>query len=162
MNRVFVIIIAAALVTGCQLVGGDDSSDRSAIQEAEAKSFAGANPVWLSHTSQNDLFRRVRDRAYGYCLRGGVLDKKCASEQDEAVQSSVAALDVAAAQAAMKNKDSLGIKERYVATNPDVAQSIVSSCWALYKEHGAADARVLSVCLGNLTDYSPLAPLPVP
>jgi hypothetical protein len=162
VNRVFSIAIVAALITGCHFVGGGRSSDRSAIQEAQAKSFAGANPIWLSLTSQKDLFRRVRDRAYGYCLRAGVVDKKCASEQDEAVQSSVGAIDVAAAQAAMKNKDSLGRKERYVATNPDVARSVVSSCWALYKEHGAADARVLSVCLGNLTDYSPLAPLPVP
>jgi hypothetical protein len=71
------------------------------------------------------------------------------------------ALNIAAAQAAMKNKDTLGRKERYVATNPNVARAVVSSCWALYTEHGAADARVLSVCLGNLTDYSPLARLPV-
>lgn len=148
-------------MTGCHLVGGDGSSNRSAIQEAEAKSFPGANPVWLTLTNQTDLFRRVRDRAYGYCLRDRVVDKKCAFEQDEAVESAIAALYLAAEQAAMKNKDSLGRKERYVATNPDIAQGVVSSCWALYKEHGAADARVLSVCLGNLTDYSPLATLPV-
>lgn len=156
------IAIMLALLSGCHLVAGNGSSDRSAIHGAEAKSFASANPVWLSLTSQKDLFRRVRDRASGYCLRGRTVEKTCASEQDEAVQSAVVALDLAAAQAAMKNKDSLGIKERYVATHPNVAQNVVSSCWALYKEHGAEDARLLSVCLGNLTDYSPLAPLPVP
>lgn len=71
------------------------------------------------------------------------------------------ALNIAASQAAMKNKESLGRKERYVAMNPDVARKVVDSCWALYKEHGGSDARVLSVCLGNLTDYSSLATLPV-
>lgn len=147
-------------MTGCHSVRADRSSIGSAIAEAEAKSFWGANPGWLSLTSQSDLFRRVRDRAYGYCLRGSVVEKKCASEQDEAVWASVMALYIAAAQAAMKNKETLGRKERYVATNPNIARAVVSSCWALYKEHGAADARVLSVCLGNLTDYSPLATLP--
>jgi hypothetical protein len=162
VNRLLIIVTIAALMTGCHSIRRDRSSEPSAIEEAEAKSFWGANPGWLSLTSQSDLFRRVRYRAYGYCLRGSEVEKKCASEQDEAVQSSVMALNIAAAQAAMKNKETLGRKERYVATNPDIARAAVSSCWALYKEHGAADARVLSVCLGNLTDYSPLATLPVP
>lgn len=149
-------------MTGCHsLQRAGSSAERSAIEKAEANSFWGAKPTWLALTSQSDLFRRARDRAYSYCLRGGVVEKKCASEQDEAVRASVMALNIAAAQAGMKDKESLGRKERYVANNPDVARAVVDTCWALYKEHGASDARLLSVCLGNLTDYSPLATLPV-
>ncbi|HEY0164541.1 MAG TPA: hypothetical protein VGB39_04115, partial [Sphingomicrobium sp.] len=80
----------------------------------------------------------------------------------DAVEGAVMAVHVAAAQAQMKDKDSLGNKENYVATNPAIAPRVENICWALYKEHGAADARILSVCLGNLTDFSPLIPLPVP
>jgi len=161
VSRVFLSIAMAALVAGCHSVERTNSPEQSVIKQAEANSFWGANPGWLELTSQSNLFRRVRDRAYSYCWRGTVVEKNCSIQQDEAVQSSVMALNIAAAQAGLKNKDSLGRKERYVATNPDVARAVVTSCWALYKEHGASDARVLSVCLGNLTDYSPLATLPV-
>ena len=137
-------------------------SPQAIIKGAEAKSFYGANPSWMEDTRQKDLISRVRDRAYAYCLKGNAVEVRCASEQDEAVLSSVTALMVAGDEAAMKNKDTLGIKEHYVATNSDIAPRVVSSCWALYKEHGASDARILSVCLGNLTDFSPLVPLPVP
>jgi len=118
--------------------------------------------MWLRLTDKRDIFKRVRDRAYGYCLSGASIDEKCASEQDDAVEAAVMALHIAAAQAAMKDKDKLGLKEHYVATNPAIAPRVQNACWALYKEHGATDARILSVCLGNLTDYSPLIPLPVP
>ena len=132
------------------------------IAEAEAKSTRGANPIWLQLTDKDDLFKRVRDRAYGYCLSGPTLDQKCTIKQDDSVEASVFAMNVAAAQAEMKNKDFLGRKENYVATNPAIASGVENACWSLYKEHGAADARILSVCLGNLTDYSPLIPLPIP
>jgi len=72
------------------------------------------------------------------------------------------ALMVADAQRHMPRKEKLGRKEYWVASNPDVAAHVASYCWALYKEHGASDARILSVCLGNLTEYSPLVDLPVP
>src|SRR4051794_16056371 len=132
------------------------------IAEAEAKSARGAIPNWLQFTDKRDLFERMRDRAYGYCQSGATIDLKCASEQDDAVEASVIAMQIAADQAKMKGKDKLGIKENYVATNPEIPPRVENACWALYKEHGAADARILSVCLGNLTDYSPLIPLPVP
>ncbi len=86
---------------------------------------------------------------------------ECASKQDEAVEASVIAIHVASAQAEMTNKDALGAKERWVAMNPDIAPRVEKECWSLYEEHGAADARILAVCLGNLTDYSPLIQLPV-
>jgi hypothetical protein len=166
LNRVLMIVILFGVVPSfatCNVFQKTAAPSREAIvKKAEAKSFWGANPSWLQFTTQKDLIRRVRDRAYGYCLRGSGVDAQCASAQDDAVQSSVMALMVATAQAAMKDKDKLGTKEYYVATNPDIARRVVSSCWALYKEHGAADARILSVCLGNLTDFSPLVPLPVP
>jgi hypothetical protein len=132
------------------------------ITQAEAKSARGANPTWLQLTDKDDLFKRVRDRAYGYCMSRAIIDLGCASEQDGAVEGAVIALNVATAQAEMKDKDRLGLKEHYVATNPAIASGVENACWSLYKEHGAADARILSVCLGNLTDYSPLIPLPVP
>ena len=113
-------------------------------------------------TDKGDLFKRVRDRAYRYCMSGTNINVKCASEQDDAVESSVMALNIVAAQAQMRDKDRLGLKEHFVATNPAIAPRVENACWTLYKEHGAADARILSVCLGNLTDYSPLIPLPVP
>lgn len=150
-------------LVACQSPTEDAASSRqAAIRQAEAKSHRGANPNWLQLTHKGDLFKRVRDRAYGYCLSGANIDEKCASEQDDAVEAAVLAIYLAAAQAEMKDKDKLGLKERYVATNPDVAPRVENACWALYKEHGAADARILSVCLGNLTDFSPLIPLPVP
>jgi len=132
------------------------------IKQAEARSFYGANPKWLEFSNPRDLFQRVRDRAYAYCLSGSVMNMKCADEQDEAVSSSIGAIEVAEAQRGMTNKEKLGRKEYYVATNPEIVPRVLNTCWALYKEHGAADARILSVCLGNLTDYSPLVPLPVP
>ena len=135
---------------------------RQQIADAQAKSTYGTHPNWMRLTNNRDLFQRVRDRAYGYCLKSANIDRECASEQDDAVQASVLALQVATDQAEMKDKDGLGKKEQYVATNPEIVPRVQAACWALYREHGAADARILSVCLGNLTDYSPLIPLPVP
>jgi hypothetical protein len=155
------LVIAGVLALIIGLTGCSDRSRASIVHDAEAKSFWGANPAWMIQTDQKELFRQVRDRAYAYCLRGSKVDTKCAAEQDDAVESAVAALFIAAGQAAMKDKSTLGRKEYYVATNPRVAYKVRSACWALYDEHGASDARILSVCLGNLTDYSPLATLPV-
>lgn len=138
------------------------SQTQTMIADAQAKSTYGTQPKWLRLTNNRDLFQRVRDRAYGYCLKSANIDRECASEQDDAVQASVLALQVATDQAEMKDKDGLGKKEQYVATNPEIVPRVQAACWALYREHGAADARILSVCLGNLTDYSPLIPLPVP
>ena len=149
-------------LVACDLGSRDAGSPtQTMIAEAQARSTQGARPKWLQFTAKRDLFQRVRDRAYGYCFRGAIVDVSYASEQDDAVQASIMALELAAAQAEMKDKDRLGLKEKYVATNPEIVPRVQNACWALYKEHGAADVRILSVCLGNLTDYSPLIPLPV-
>lgn len=115
-----------------------------------------------SPTNRDAVFEGVRDRGYAYCFSGGKIDHKCALEQDEAVRFAVSALVIARDQQRMPNKDSLGLKEHWVATNPEIVPRVLNECWALYREHGAEDARLLSICLGNLTDASPLVPLPVP
>jgi hypothetical protein len=155
-------IVAAAGLVACHTEQPDFTMPQSMISEAQAKSTLGKNPRWLHYTDKPALFRGVRNRAYGYCFAHGRIDLQCASEQDDAVEGAVLALDIASDQARMRDKSSLGIKEHFVATNPEVAPRVAKFCWALYKDHGAADARILSVCLGNLTDYSPLLPLPVP
>ena len=78
------------------------------------------------------------------------------------MRDAVSALNVAAAQHQMADKDRLGLKEHWVAENPEIVSHVRSYCWNLYKVHGNADARLLAICFGNLTDYSPLVPLPVP
>jgi hypothetical protein len=108
------------------------------------------------------LFEGVRDRGYAYCIANGHIDPRCASEQDEAVRFAVVALVIARDQQRMPNKEGLGLKEQWVATNPEIVADVLNQCWALYKQHGAKDARLLSVCLGNLTDASPLVQLPIP
>ena len=159
--RAIALAVTAVGLGACEN-GGSAFSGRAQIAEAQAKSAKGANPAWLQVTDKPELFKRVRDRAYHYCLSGEGLNARCASEQDIAVEGSIMALNVVAAQSQMKDKDRLGLKERHVASDPMIAPRVENTCWALYKEHGAADARILSVCLGNLTDFSPLIPLPVP
>ena len=162
MNRIGIAVVAVVSVASCTDNQTRATTQSVFIKRAQARSLYGANPKWLEFSNQRDLFRRVRDRAYGYCLSGTAIDMRCAAEQDKAVSSSIGAIEVADAQRGMANKGRLGRKEYYVATNPEIVPRILNKCWALYKEHGAADARILSVCLGNLTDYSPLVPLPVP
>lgn len=160
--RVTLAFVGAALGLSACHEAGRTALTQAVILDAEARSEAGANPAWLKLTNQPALFKGVRERAYRYCLAGKSVDPRCASEQDRAVDGSIAALSVVTEQAQMRDKDRLGLKEKYVAENPEIAPQVEKACWALYKEHGAADARILSVCLGNLTDYSPLIPLPVP
>ena len=165
-GRIVSLIASVGLgqcLIACQRSQQDSVSlRRTIIAAAQVRSFRGANPKWLELTDKEALFRLVRDHAYSYCLSQKSVDLKCTAEQDDAVEASVLALKVAVDQAAMTDKKRLGLKEHYVATNPIVATSVENACWALYKAHGSQDARILSVCLGNLTDYSPLIPLPVP
>lgn len=154
------ILIALGLMSAC---GAEGPAQRlGVIKEAEARSAYGANPKWLELTSQRDLFRRVRDRGYVYCLRGTSVEDKCAFEQDQAVLGAVAAIFLAEGLRGTPNKNSLTPKERELVFDPAILPRVLNTCWSLYKEHGASDARILSVCLGNLTDYSPLIPLPAP
>lgn len=157
-----------ALVGALILVGGYYLSERTRepskqmIQAAQARSFWGARPKWLEFTDKSELFKRVRDRAYAYCFSSGEIETACAQQQDDAVQDAVLTLLIVGDQQRMRDKEKLGTKEYWVATHPEIAARVAKSCWALYIEHGASDARILSVCLGNLTDYSPLVDLPVP
>jgi len=159
--RMVTFVLLSGLVA-CQSGKPDWTKPQAIIAAAQAKSLYGATPNWLTLTDKPDLFKGVRDRAYGYCLSDMQIDMECASKQDEAVEASVMALHLASVQAKMTNMETLGLKERWVAENPEIAQRVTTECWAFYKEHGAADARLLAICLGNLTDYSPLIPLPVP
>lgn len=132
------------------------------LASAQEASTYGARPNWINSSGEGQVFTGVRDRAYAFCFRGDLIDRACANEQDEAVRAAVTALVVAADQHNMPNKESLGLKERWVAEHPAIVSQLRSYCWALYRAHGAGDARLLAVCLGNLTDYSPLIALPVP
>jgi hypothetical protein len=162
MNRMNLgILVCLSGLLGCQSDTPDTLTRKRVIEVAQAKSLYGAKPDWLKYTDKPDLFERVRDQAYVYCLSSGKIDVECALKQDKAVEASVLAIHLASAQSQMTNKDTLSAKERWVAMNPEIAPRVIKQCWALYEDHGAVDARILAVCLGNLTDYSPLVPLPV-
>jgi hypothetical protein len=154
-------LVLVSSLLGCQSGTPSAETTQRVVEESQAQSVFGAKPNWLKFTDKPELFDRVRDQAYSYCLSGGRINMECADKQDEAVEASVLAIHVASAQAEMTNKDALGTKERWVAMNPDIAPRVTKECWSLYEEHGASDARILAVCLGNLTDYSPLIQLPV-
>ncbi len=78
------------------------------------------------------------------------------------MQFATMALVTADAQRRMPNKATLGLKEQWVASNPQIVPQVLNECWGLYRQHGAEDARILSTCLASLTDASPLVPIPVP
>ena len=108
-------------------------------------------------------FRQMRDRAYEYCfLRDGAIDQTCSQEQDDALHSAAATLMNVETQRRMPNKSSLSDKERRVADDPRIVSQARSYCWSLYDAHGGRDARLLAICLSNLTDSSSLVPIPVP
>jgi hypothetical protein len=132
------------------------------IAEAQKASIYGLEPNWIDIAGNGSVFRAVRKRAYSFCFHDGVINRACAAEQDEAVLNTVSALNIASAQHQMTNKEVLGLKERWVADNPEIVLHVRSYCWNLYKVHGKSDARLLATCFGNLTDFSPLVPLPVP
>ena len=156
------VLVALALAFGFALGAVEDSPiSPVVIEHAQQTSPYGAKPNWLGLTDGDALFDAVRDRAYAFCFSNGKIDPRCALEQDEAVQFSVVALVIAHDQQRMPNKETLGRKEKWVATNPEIVPRVLNECWSLYKLHGAKDARILSVCLSNLTDASPLVPLPV-
>jgi hypothetical protein len=122
----------------------------------------GADPIWIVASNQPALFREVRNRAYGYCVRGDAVDPRCAQEQDESVRVAVLTLMLLQDQSEMPDKSTLSDKERRVADDPQLAEDGKTYCWSIYNAHGAIDARLLSLCLGNLTDFSQLVPTPVP
>ena len=62
----------------------------------------------------------------------------------------------------MTDQSSLSLREREVANNPQLRVDVLTYCSNLYADHGNQDARVLAVCLGNLSEFSPLIAIPVP
>lgn len=60
----------------------------------------------------------------------------------------------------MADHSRLSLREQEVARNPKLRESIVRHCFGLYAEHGRKDARLLAVCLGNLSEFSPLVSIP--
>jgi hypothetical protein len=145
------VLVAAASVAAYMFVHqSEPSSQLSIIRGAQTNSYWRAEPKWLEFTDPPALFAGVRDRGYAYCLSNGQIDPGCAQDQDDAVHSAVLAILTVHLQRAMPDKSTLERSEYWVATNPDVAAGVVRDCWALYREHSASDARILSVCLGNL------------
>jgi len=162
MNRIHLVVLALVSgLLGCQSEKADEAAIKRMVEEAQLRSSDGAKPVWLKWTAKPELFSQARDRGYVYCLANGRIDEACAAKQDEAISSSVLAIHLSSGQARMQDVGTLSLKERWVAMNPEIAPRVTNECWKLYNEHGGADARILSVCLGNLTDYSPLIPVPV-
>ena len=162
MSRIhLVVFVLVSGLLGCQSQNSDEAAIERMVAETQARSSDGAKPVWLKWTDKPELFIRARDRGYVYCLANGRIDEICAAKQDEAISSSVLAIHLSSGQAKMQDMGTLSVKERWVALNPEIAPRVTRECWELYNEHGGEDARILSVCLGNLTDYSPLIPVPV-
>jgi hypothetical protein len=106
--------------------------------------------------------KSLRQRGYEYCYRNDSIDVACAREQDEAVQSAFFAILISKAQQEMTDQNQLSLREREVARNPQLRTKIVRYCSRLYADHGKQDARLLAVCLGNLSEFSPLVEIPVP
>lgn len=119
-------------------------------------------PIWRSMFRDKSWLREMRRRGHVYCYRNGAIDPACAGAQDEAVQQVVLALMASKAQQDMVDQTALSRRESEVARNPALRSRIIRYCAHLYDDHGGRDARILAVCLGNLSDFSPLVPIPVP
>lgn len=158
----FIFAVMTAFVAGFFL-GQPRSGVRPSaaqVQQAEKASNALLPPVWARAFIENSKFKGLRERGYFYCYKAGLIDAACAQKQDEAIQSVFFALTVAEAQRQTKDRTGLSSREQEVASNPQVASAIRRYCWNLYVEHGRQDVRVLAVCLGNLTEFSPLVSIP--
>jgi len=119
-------------------------------------------PVWVRKFQGEPWLKSLRQRGYEYCYRSGSIDADCAREQDDAVQSVFFAIDISKAQQEMTDQSQLSLREREVARNPQLRSDIIQHCSRLYADHGKKDARLLAVCLGNLSEFSPLVAIPVP
>ncbi len=161
---VLVILVATAVfAVGYKIATpGSGVVPPELIKRAQQTSPHGEKPNWLGFTESDSLFEGIRDRAYAFCFSRGSIERRCALEQDEAVQFATLALVTADAQRRMPNKATLGLKEQWVASNPQIVPQVLNECWGLYRQHGAEDARILSTCLASLTDASPLVRVPVP
>ncbi len=119
-------------------------------------------PLWRTLFLERPWLKAIRRRGYIYCNRHGAIDIGCAREQDEAMQGMIFALMTSKWQQGMTDRNQLSQREFEVARDPALRSKVIRYCARLYDDHGSQDARLLAVCLGNLSDYSLLVPIPVP
>jgi hypothetical protein len=156
--------MAVAFVIGF-LIGRPRPVPRPSAREiVQAQQFANKllPPIWVRMFQEERWLKDLRQRGYEYCYRSGSIDAACASKQDEAVQSVFFALNISKAQQKMADQSRLSLREHEAARNPQLRTDIIRHCTGLYADHGKQDARLLAVCLGNLSEFSPLVPIPVP
>ena len=138
------------------------AADFEVIAAAQRTSTSGADPVWLNAVAgERARFRQIRNRAYAYCYRDGMIGRACADEQDEAAWSAILSLRIADDRRHMPDKSSLGPTERWIAENFDVEVRARAYCWSIYNAHGGQDARILGTCLGNIGVFQPIVQMPV-
>lgn len=119
-------------------------------------------PGWVGMFRDQGQLNALRRRGYIYCYRNRTIDADCASAQDEAVLNVFFALRVSKAQQEMVDRSRLSPREFEVAQNPELRSKVIRYCSRLYADHGNQDARILAVCLGNLSEFSPLVAIQVP
>lgn len=151
--------VAGYLIAKPRPVSNPSTLEISRAQKAEDKLLP---PMWARLFRDDPWLRNLRERGYRYCYRNGSVDPVCARKQDEAVQAVFFAIDISKAQQKMTDQSRLSLREREVASDPQLRTRIIRYCTNLYAEHGHEDARILATCLGNLSEFSPLVPIPVP
>jgi hypothetical protein len=156
--------MAAAFVVGL-VIGRPRSvptpSPREILQAQETANKY-LPPFWRDKLRDDPKLKQLRDQGFAYCFRGGSIVLTCARKQDEAIQAVFFAIDISERQQKMTDQSSLSLREREVANNPQLRVDVLAYCSNLYADHGNQDARVLAVCLGNLSEFSPLIAIPVP
>jgi hypothetical protein len=168
MKLVHIAVLASgmafAFAAGYLVTKPRSAPDPSAQEISQAQETANRllPPVWIRMFRDKPWLTTLRQRGYQYCYRNGSIDGGCAHEQDEALQAVFFAIDISNAQQGMTDRSRLSLREREVASHPQLRHHIVQHCFRLYSEHGMNDARLLAACLGNLSDFSPLVPIPVP
>lgn len=163
--HILTLALAAAIgfVTGYLIAKPRPASNPSTLeisraQKAEDKLLP---PMWVRLFRDDPWLKGLRERGYRHCYRNGSVDPACARKQDEAVQAVFFAIDISKAQQKMANQSRLSLREREVASDPQLRTHVIRYCANLYAEHGNEDARILATCLGNLSEFSPLVPIPV-
>jgi len=156
--------LAVAFVIGFLTAKPRPFANPSAQEVARAQQVANKllPSIWVRMFQDEPWLRSLRQRGYEYCYRNGSINADCAHKQDTAVQSVFFAIDISKAQQKMRDQSTLSLREREVALNPQIRTDIIRYCSRLYADHGKRDARILAVCFGNLSEFSPLVAIPVP
>jgi hypothetical protein len=151
--------VAGYLIAKPRPASNPSTLEISRAQKAEDKILP---PIWARMFRDDPWLNGLRERGYRYCYRSGSVDPACARKQDEAVQAAFFAIDISKAQQKMTDQSRLSLREREVARDPQLRANVIRYCSSLYAAHGNKDARILATCLGNLSEFSPLVPIPVP